>query len=147
MYPTEVQQGIKILSREALLITGINGFVGRGLAAALQESDRLVKGTEKGGGRRETGGREDGSQVFVSGEIDERTDWGKALDGIDVVVHLAARVHVMDDLADDSLAEFRFARHCREFHGVKMITQDEIKRSEYEEVNSYGAGYYSITNC
>ena len=42
-----------------------------------------------------------GSQVFVTGEIDKRTDWSEALDGIDVVVHLAARVHVMDDLADD----------------------------------------------
>ena len=43
------------MSRKALLITGINGFVGRGLAAALQGSDRLLKGTEKGGRRRETG--------------------------------------------------------------------------------------------
>ena len=40
--------GTKILSREDLLITGINGFVGRGLAAALQGSDRLIIGTEKG---------------------------------------------------------------------------------------------------
>jgi nucleoside-diphosphate-sugar epimerase len=46
------------LSREALLITGINGFVGRGLAAALQGRGHLVKGTEtgeKGDGRMEMG--------------------------------------------------------------------------------------------
>ena len=56
------------------MITGINGFVGRGLAAALQKSGRLVKGTirsaegnargrrEKGEGRPEKGDRrrEDG---------------------------------------------------------------------------------------
>jgi len=28
-----------------------------------------------------------------------------------------------------------------------MTTQDEIKRSKHEEVNSYGTGYYSTTNC
>jgi len=37
------------LSKDVLLITGINGFVGRGLAEALQESGRLVKGTIRSG--------------------------------------------------------------------------------------------------
>lgn len=35
------------------------------------------------------------------------TEWGAALEGIDVVVHLAARVHVMRETASDPLATFR----------------------------------------
>lgn len=35
------------------------------------------------------------------------TNWSPALHGVDVVVHAAARVHVMQDMAIDPLAEFR----------------------------------------
>ena len=118
------------MSKEVLLITGINGFVGRGLAAALQGSDRSVKGTEKGDRRRETGGRrrKNGSQIFATGEIDERTDWSEALDGIDVVVHLAARVHVMDDLADDPLAEFRKVNTVGTLNLARQAAMAGVKR-------------------
>ena len=118
------------MSRKALLITGINGFVGRGLAAALQGSDRLLKGTEKGGRRRETGDgrRKNGSQIFVTGEIDKLTDWSEALNGIDVVVHLAARVHVMDDLADDPLAEFRKVNTTGTLNPARQAAVASVKR-------------------
>jgi nucleoside-diphosphate-sugar epimerase len=42
----------------------------------------------------------------VVGDINSHTDWSKALEAHGVV-HLAARVHVMDDSAQDPLAEFR----------------------------------------
>ncbi len=41
------------------------------------------------------------------GSVDGDTDWSVALSDVDVVVHLAARVHVMEDIADDPLVEFR----------------------------------------
>lgn len=41
------------------------------------------------------------------GNIDEHTDWLPALAGCDVVVHLAARVHLMRDEAVDPLVEYR----------------------------------------
>ncbi|MGO7748582.1 NAD-dependent epimerase/dehydratase family protein, partial [Rhizobium ruizarguesonis] len=40
-------------------------------------------------------------------EITSETDWTAVLEGIDVIVHLAARVHIMNDRAADPLAEFR----------------------------------------
>ena len=46
-------------------------------------------------------------EPFVIGEIGAHTRWHAALDGIEVVVHLAARVHVMRDTAADPLAAFR----------------------------------------
>jgi nucleoside-diphosphate-sugar epimerase len=39
--------------------------------------------------------------------LEAGADWGAALQGVDVVVHLAARVHVMQEQAADPLAEFR----------------------------------------
>jgi UDP-glucose 4-epimerase len=43
----------------------------------------------------------------VVGDLSPATDWATATSDIDVVIHLAARVHVMRDAADDPLAEFR----------------------------------------
>ena len=39
--------------------------------------------------------------------IDDQTNWKEALNGITVVVHLAARVHVMHDTSKDPLNKFR----------------------------------------
>jgi nucleoside-diphosphate-sugar epimerase len=39
--------------------------------------------------------------------VDAETDWGEALSGVDAVVHLAARVHVMHESSPDPLGSFR----------------------------------------
>jgi len=41
------------------------------------------------------------------GAIDAETDWSLALQGVAIVVHLAARVHVMKEVSGDPLTEFR----------------------------------------
>ncbi len=41
------------------------------------------------------------------GNIDAETNWSAALQGIDAVVHLAARVHVMKDSSNDPLQAYR----------------------------------------
>ena len=94
------------MSNEILLITGINGFVGRGLAAALQGGDNIVKGTVRSADRNRELVEAD-IQVFVTGKIDKRTDWTDALDRIDVVIHAAARTHSMNNSTSDPLMEFR----------------------------------------
>jgi len=46
------------------------------------------------------------SRRYAVGDIGPQTDWRAALDGIDVVVHLAARAHVLRETAADPRAEF-----------------------------------------
>src|SRR5690606_8263943 len=41
------------------------------------------------------------------GDLLANTDWTRALVGVEVVVHAAARVHIMNDRAADPLREFR----------------------------------------
>lgn len=50
-----------------------------------------------------------GCDVRIVGDISVGCDWAKALDQTDVVVHLAARVHVMSDHGFDALAAYRLA--------------------------------------
>lgn len=45
-------------------------------------------------------------ETVTVGAIDAETKWADALRGVDTVIHLAARVHVMKDKAADPLTEF-----------------------------------------
>ena len=87
-----------------VLITGVNGFVGKTLGDEL-----VTKGFNVNGAVRSVMSVDFPGAItkFVIKDIDSKTDWQKALEGVDVVIHLAARVHVMKDTAIDALAEFR----------------------------------------
>ena len=86
-----------------ILLTGASGFVGKATLAQL----RRLPGTHiRLALRQPLADFEPQQQHLISG-IDANTHWTSALQGIDTVVHLAARVHVMRDTATDPLAAFR----------------------------------------
>jgi nucleoside-diphosphate-sugar epimerase len=85
-------------------MTGASGFVGRALLQRLKLSaDHDVRAAL----RRENPDLPTGTAVAVVGGLDADTAWQEALAGINVVIHTAARVHVMNDTLADPLAEFR----------------------------------------
>ena len=86
----------------ATLVTGANGFVGSALCARLRRDGVSVRGAV-----RALNSKLDGSEVFAIGRLSSDTDWTEALKNVEKVVHLAARVHVMNDKSPDPLAEFR----------------------------------------
>ncbi len=85
-----------------VLVTGANGFVGRALCAEAVSRGMAVRGIT-----RASGDLPISVENFAVGGIDGNTDWRDVLTGCEVVVHLAARVHVMADLAANPLEEFR----------------------------------------
>ena len=85
-----------------VLVTGPSGFVGRKVCQRLLADEINVRGA-----LRKTSPLADGCESVVVGYINGSTDWSNALNGVDAVVHLAARVHMMDDTAADPLAAFR----------------------------------------
>lgn len=87
------------------LVTGANGFIGRVLCERL-----LTGGWKVRGAVRSQGSGTDlpaGIETVAIRSIGSDTEWGGALGDIDTIVHLAARVHVMDDAAFDPLAAYR----------------------------------------
>lgn len=86
-----------------ILVTGATGFVGRALCEELAQQKHEVVAVV----RKESAELGDSIETISLTTIDESTEWTAALQNVDVVVHLAARVHVMRDDAADSLAEFR----------------------------------------
>ena len=83
------------------LVTGANGFVGSALCARLCKEDSLVRGAV-----RSLSLCPDGVQAFAIGSLSSNTDWTAALKNVKQVVHLAARVHVMNDKSSDRVTEF-----------------------------------------
>ncbi len=80
-----------------VLVTGSNGFVGSHLCNLLARSGMdLVKAV-----------RFPAPGAVAVGSICGETDWSKALQGVDVVVHTAARVHMLNDAAVDPMTEFQ----------------------------------------
>lgn len=90
---------------KSILVTGADGFVGRRLCSVLMDASYPVRGASLDAECAR--GVPAGADVVRVGSIGPATDWGPALDGIDTVVHLAARVHVMRDCSTDPLAEYR----------------------------------------
>ncbi len=87
-----------------VLVTGANGFVGQALCPLLEKAGWEVRRATRSATAVANNPAADSIAV---GEIGAQTDWRTALDGISAVVHLAARVHLMQDDACDPLAQYR----------------------------------------
>ncbi|TWG86421.1 nucleoside-diphosphate-sugar epimerase [Cupriavidus gilardii J11] len=86
-----------------ILVTGATGFIGRRVCQYLTERGVAVRAAVRSAGRELPAGV---SAVTV-GNIDGNTDWKQALQGVDVVIHLAGRAHVLRETETDALAAFR----------------------------------------
>lgn len=84
------------------LVTGANGFVGSALCARLQTDGASVRGAV-----RSLTSRYCAAEAIAIGSLSSETEWTVALRDVEQVLHLAARVHVMNDKSSDPLLEFR----------------------------------------
>ena len=85
-----------------VLLTGASGFVGKAVLAAGKQRGLQIRSVYRSIGSAQ--GQLD--TVHVSA-LDGAADWTKALQGVDVVIHVAARAHVMREELLDPLAEYR----------------------------------------
>src|SRR6202043_2226862 len=80
-----------------ILVTGASGFVGAALMQRLKIEGRHAYAAI----------RTVAPNVRLAPDLSADANWLPVLHGVDVVVHTAARVHVMKDSAADPLAAFR----------------------------------------
>jgi nucleoside-diphosphate-sugar epimerase len=88
-----------------ILITGANGFVGLPLSQYLITAGHQVVGAVRSHDSLTTVNPH--IQLRAIGDIDEITDWRDCLGGVECVVHLANRAHVMDEQSSNPLALYR----------------------------------------
>ena len=88
-----------------VLVTGATGFIGGHLLPRLlQDRHEVVAAIRNENSVNKL-------SVTVShicvGEIDGNTDWSEALSGIDTVIHLAGRAHILQENVAEEEAEFK----------------------------------------
>lgn len=81
-----------------IAVTGATGFVGRRVVSDLAGRGHAVIGLVRSA---------PGTDDRVVGEIEADTDWSRALEGVEVVIHCAARAHIMHERSADPLSLYR----------------------------------------
>lgn len=91
------------MTPKSILVTGGSGFLGRVLVQrlALEAFDLIVPL------RTLNTDLPKGVKAIRFSDIDGQSNWREILNNVDLVVHAAARVHVMREQAPDALAAFR----------------------------------------
>ena len=112
-----------------VLITGATGFVGHFLCTQLLAEGYRVRGTILA--------FELPSSLFAGVDpaviepLGPYTPWQHALTGIDTIIHLAARVHIMNDSASDPLTEFRKVNVAGTIQLAREAVKAGVKRLVY----------------
>lgn len=102
-------------------ISGASGFVGMAVYKSL-----LGKGLQiRPFVRRQ---HSDLPSAHVVGQIGAHTDWGKALDGIESIVHCAAHVHQMNNASTSALAEYREVNTLGTLHLAEAAAKAGVRR-------------------
>lgn len=106
---------------KSVLVSGASGFVGQALCPLLAGAGWTVHKASRLA--------QPGYAAF--GSIGPDTDWRAALEGAGAVIHLAARVHVMHDNANDPLALFRTVNRDASANLARQAAQAGVKRFIY----------------
>ncbi|GIC05825.1 UDP-glucose 4-epimerase family protein [Vibrio cholerae] len=108
---------------KSILLTGSTGFVGTNLVKSLTlKSDYIVKSAV-----RHAVNQDDGL-LFEVGDINASTDFELPLKNTTVVVHCAARAHVMDDKEAEPLALYREVNTAGTVNLAKQAIDSGVKR-------------------
>jgi UDP-glucose 4-epimerase len=105
-----------------VFVTGANGFLGRALCDQLHQKSYAVRAAVRSSTEL------NGKQSITIPSIDSHTAWGNALQGVDVVMHLAARVHIMHDKNAAPIAEYRKTNVAGTLHLAKQAAAAGVKR-------------------
>ncbi|MDO8597491.1 MAG: NAD-dependent epimerase/dehydratase family protein, partial [Sulfuricaulis sp.] len=112
-----------------VLVTGANGFVGAALCELLVEQRIAVRAAVRTGNAAMIHPRS--VHTTEVGDIHAGTDWSAALAGVTHVVHLAARVHVMREVARDPLADFRSVNTAGTANLARQAAAAGVRRFVY----------------
>jgi nucleoside-diphosphate-sugar epimerase len=115
------------LKKSNILVTGGSGFVGSILCAELIARQYHVRATL----RSSTKSKILGCEYLNIGDISSDTDWSHALNGIDIVFHLAARAHLSNETSVASSKEFQLVNLMATENLAKCAAASGVKRFIY----------------
>ena len=118
-----------------VLVTGADGFVGQALTKCLRTSGFSVTGTVR---------RRAANQTIAIGDVADSEQWPSLLADVDVVVHLAARAHILRESSTDPLREFRRVNVAATLKIARAAAVAGVRRFVF--LSSIGVNGVSTTN-
>ncbi len=112
------------INKQYVLVTGASGFIGRNLCIFLNEKGYNVRAAVRSNVCESSGMYE---YIHV-GDITESTDWTKALQNVDYVIHLAGRAHIMNEHALDPFAAYRRVNVLGTQRLAEQAAEEGVKR-------------------
>ncbi len=126
-----------------VLVTGATGFIGRTLCEELAGSGYVVRAAV----RRECVAPPGVAERAIVGDLCTTSDWQTHLQGVDTVIHLAARVHVLRNRSVNASAYME-----TNFHATRRLAEEAatagVRRFIYlssVKVNGEGSGAHAYT--
>lgn len=107
-------------NKARVLLTGSSGFVGRSTMGRLLAEGAIVRGAT----RKPSDPRTD----IQSPSLAEHADWGLLLQQTDVVIHAAARAHVLNESAGDPIKLFREVNMAGTLRLARQAAEVGVKR-------------------
>lgn len=104
--------------KSKILITGGSGFLG----TALLREPSFINALTIGRTQPNQGGK------FSRITLDAHTDYAHILSDIDIIVHLAARAHVMHEVSEEPLQEYRNINTLATLNLAKQAASRGVKR-------------------
>ena len=102
-----------------LLVTGYSGFIGSHFLKTYGNSSNvnlLGRSTPPL------------CRTYLNASIDDKSDYYSVLKGVDVVVHIAARVHVMNDTVGNPLEKYREVNTRGTINLARQAAKEGVKR-------------------
>ena len=126
-----------------VFVTGAGGFIGSTLCKTMRSAGYSVIGVHRSA---KSASPQNGIEHLSIDLMDQNIRWDSLLTGIEFVVHLAARVHVMKDNSTDPLAAYRkinvaatenLARHAAAMGVKRFVFMSSVKVNGEENWRSY----------
>lgn len=108
------------------LVTGAQGFIGRAVCQALADKRHRVRRVVR---TMPSAAEDTGSEgTCIARDVGPQTRWDGAFAGVAVVVHLAARVHVMDEDETAALQVYRNTNTLGTLHLARQAAAAGVRR-------------------
>ncbi|EKF9168903.1 SDR family oxidoreductase [Vibrio cholerae] len=105
------------MTSQKILLTGATGFVGQQILRQLPQQARVFGRTKPARDCH-----------FFAGELSANTDYRAALSGVDVVIHCAARAHVMNETATNAAELYQDINTHATLALAKQAATSSVKR-------------------
>ena len=112
----------------SILVTGSTGFVGTALIERLIKDQFFVSATVRNASTNKC--NSDVNLIDI-GHLTSSLDWSHALRGVNTIVHLAARAHILNDKSKDPLGDYRCINVDCSLNLARQAARAGVKRFIY----------------